>query len=132
MAVARHLAKPIQSRLESLVLQSAFYGLALAYLPKTYDYIPFEYSSQAELVIPIVRSILQLSWALAVGKRLSSVASHVALNSLKGNVWTDDEIVVVTGGSSGIGAMVVSGFVERGAKVAILDLQESKDTLGRL
>jgi hypothetical protein len=132
MALTRVLAKPIQSRLESIVLQSAFYVLALASLLKIYDYIPFKFSKQAELLLPIVRTILNVLWSLAVAKRLSGVVSHVALNSWKGNVWSDDEIVVVTGGSSGIGAMVSLGFAEKGAKVAIMDLHESKEKLGKL
>lgn len=47
-----------------------------------------------------------------------------------------DRTVVVTGGASGIGAAFVRGFVENGAKVAFLDLQQDAgaalaDTLGR-
>jgi all-trans-retinol dehydrogenase (NAD+) len=56
------------------------------------------------------------------------------LDSGVGNNWTNDtynwnqEIVVVTGGSDGIGAMVVKFLAERGIKVAVLDIQEPKYT----
>lgn len=36
------------------------------------------------------------------------------------------KVVVITGGSSGMGAAMAKGFVERGAKVAIFDLDELK------
>ncbi len=45
------------------------------------------------------------------------------------NNWTDDtyrwdkEIVVITGGSDGIGAIVVRLLSEQGVKVAVLDIQ---------
>lgn len=35
-----------------------------------------------------------------------------------------DKVAVVTGGASGIGAAIAAGYVEKGAKVAILDLLE--------
>lgn len=46
------------------------------------------------------------------------------------NNWTNDtyvwsqEVVVVTGGSDGIGKIVVHLLAERGIKVAVLDIQE--------
>lgn len=46
------------------------------------------------------------------------------------NNWTSDkydwdrEIVVVTGGSDGIGKIVVQLLAERGIKVAVLDVQD--------
>ena len=46
------------------------------------------------------------------------------------NNWTNDayvwsrEVVVVTGGSDGIGKIVVKLLAERGIKVAVLDVQE--------
>jgi 3-oxoacyl-ACP reductase-like protein len=41
------------------------------------------------------------------------------------------EVVVVTGGSSGIGAIVVSRFAKSGIKVLILDRNPPSTTLGR-
>lgn len=35
-----------------------------------------------------------------------------------------DKVAVVTGGASGIGAAIAAGYVEKGAKVAILDVKE--------
>ncbi|KAF2807694.1 NAD(P)-binding protein [Mytilinidion resinicola] len=54
------------------------------------------------------------------------------LDSAVTNNWTNDqydwnkEIVVVTGGSDGIGAIVVKLLAERGIKVAVLDVQPLK------
>jgi hypothetical protein len=52
------------------------------------------------------------------------------LNNVAMNNWTSDtyvwsrEIVVVTGGSDGIGKLVVLLLAEKGIKVAVLDVQE--------
>ncbi|KAH6643589.1 hypothetical protein C7974DRAFT_324423 [Boeremia exigua] len=52
------------------------------------------------------------------------------LDAAVSNNWTNDtyvwnrEIVVVTGGSDGIGKIVVSLLAEKGIKVAVLDVQE--------
>jgi all-trans-retinol dehydrogenase (NAD+) len=48
------------------------------------------------------------------------------------NNWTNDvydwkkEIVVVTGGSDGIGAPVVQSLAKRGIRVVVLDIQQPK------
>lgn len=41
--------------------------------------------------------------------------------------WRDDGIVVVTGGSSGLGAAVVSAVLKSGGRVAVLDRQAPSD-----
>lgn len=57
----------------------------------------------------------------------------MATNSWKSKKWeAEKEIVVVTGGSSGIGDLVARGFAERGVRVVILDLNEGKEGYGRL
>ncbi len=38
----------------------------------------------------------------------------------------DGKVIVITGGSSGMGAAMAKAFVERGAKVAVFDLNEEK------
>lgn len=39
-----------------------------------------------------------------------------------------NKVIIITGGSSGMGAAMTRGFTERGAKVAIFDLDENKGT----
>jgi NADPH:quinone reductase-like Zn-dependent oxidoreductase len=52
------------------------------------------------------------------------------LNDAVTNNWTNDayvwsrEVVVVTGGSDGIGKIVVQLLAEKGIKVAVLDVQD--------
>lgn len=49
------------------------------------------------------------------------------LNNWKNDVYEwDKEIVVVTGGSDGIGAIVVGMLAQKGVKVVILDVQTPK------
>ncbi|KAF1835017.1 NAD(P)-binding protein [Decorospora gaudefroyi] len=62
-------------------------------------------------------------WGLAV-------AANAWLNDAVTNNWASDsyvwsrEVVVVTGGSDGIGKIVVQLLAEKGIKVAVLDVQE--------
>lgn len=126
------MAAPVQSQIQSVALQSAVFGLVLACLPRLSNCLPSNFLSQGESAISTTRKILGMVWVAVIAKHLNGIASHVALNSWKGNVWKDDqEIVIVTGGSNGIGAWIVRGFAERGAKVAILDLEDSKTTFGK-
>jgi len=70
---------------------------------------------------------LQICLGLGIWNRLSSFLSHGAANN-----WVSDkydwkkEIVVVTGGSDGIGAIITKLLAERGIKVAVLDIQRPK------
>jgi hypothetical protein len=68
-----------------------------------------------------------LKAALAIGllHRVSSWLDDAVTNN-----WSNDtydwrkEVVVVTGGSDGIGKIIVQLLAERGIKVAVLDVQE--------
>jgi len=61
---------------------------------------------------------------LGLYKRLTRLLDEGVLNN-----WTNDvynwkkELVVVTGGSDGIGAIVVKLLAERGVRVAVVDIQ---------
>lgn len=68
---------------------------------------------------------LKLALALGLVNRVNSW-----LNDAVTNNWINDtynwsrEVVVVTGGSDGIGKIIVQLFAEKGIKVAVLDVQE--------
>jgi all-trans-retinol dehydrogenase (NAD+) len=72
---------------------------------------------------------LRIALGLGIANRVKNF-----LDSGVGNNWSNDvynwnkEIVVVTGGSDGIGAMIVKFLAERGIKVAVLDIQDLKFT----
>jgi all-trans-retinol dehydrogenase (NAD+) len=72
---------------------------------------------------------LRIALGLGIADRVKNF-----LDSGVGNNWSNDtynwnkEIVVVTGGSDGIGAMIVKFLAEKGIKVAVLDIQELKFT----
>ena len=38
----------------------------------------------------------------------------------------DNKVVVITGGASGMGAAMATDFIQRGAKVAVFDLDSKK------
>jgi len=77
------------------------------------------------------KALSWLKWFVYLG-----VANRVKnfLDKGVGNNWQNDEynwnreIVVVTGGSDGIGALIVKLLMERGIKIAVLDIQEPKYT----
>lgn len=56
---------------------------------------------------------------------VSNWLSNATINNWKNDtyVWSN-EIVVVTGGSDGIGKVVVHLLAEKGIKVAVLDVQD--------
>ncbi|GAA6040142.1 hypothetical protein JCM8097_002051 [Rhodosporidiobolus ruineniae] len=66
-------------------------------------------------VIPVVSIGLQLNY------HLNRAARNNYTRSRKSWKW-DDEVVIVTGGSGGLGSDVVRRLAERGTKVAILDI----------
>lgn len=61
---------------------------------------------------------------LSVANRISEFFDDAVINN-----WTSDtydwskEVVVVTGGSDGIGAIVVKLLAEKGIRVAVMDVQ---------
>ena len=63
-------------------------------------------------------------FGLGLLRKASNSLSHLMLNNFKHDTtwnWAK-EIVVVTGGSSGIGALAVQRFAEKGVKVIVLDI----------
>ncbi|KAF2966599.1 hypothetical protein GQX73_g6978 [Xylaria multiplex] len=73
-------------------------------------------------------TVLRAIFALSIIRRLNQALNSVAANSWhltasKGWDWPN-EIAVVTGGSSGIGKLIVEKLVALGLRVAVLDIQD--------
>lgn len=74
--------------------------------------------------------VTALKWVLVLGLTANANALLAAwarnnwlfFSNLKPWKW-DEEVAVITGGSNGIGALVVKGLASRGSKVAVLDVQ---------
>lgn len=71
---------------------------------------------------------------LGLLSRLNEWSTRKKLNNfLTDKTWDwDKEIVVVTGGSSGIGSCIVSKLVQKHVKVVIIDVNEPIDKLCKL
>lgn len=77
-----------------------------------------------------------LKWCLAFGVTgvLNKQLNHIALNggrfkSQKARWNWSQEVAVITGGCSGIGELVVKRLVNRGIRVAVLDIQKLPPSL---
>jgi len=82
--------------------------------------------------LPAVKAVATALVALGLLPRLSSVLTRRKVNNyLADKTWNwKKEIVVVTGGSSGIGAELVTKLAKRGVKVIIVDMNEPRGKLG--
>lgn len=68
---------------------------------------------------------LRTALALGVVRKVSDWLDDAVVNNWNNDVYDwNKEVVVVTGGSDGIGKLVVLLLAERGIKVAVLDVQE--------
>ena len=84
--------------------------------------LPFD----IEKNLPTIVTTLKWLFALGILGRVNSWLTKFALNNWKvndgGKPWNwPTEIAVVTGGSGGIGSLVVKKLAERGVRVAIMD-----------
>lgn len=97
--------------------------------------------NQMRHLVPNTLRIPRPLWAAGVGAIGSFVLlrwanSYLSKWGLNNNVtdstWDwDREIVVVTGGSGGIGAKIVSSLAKRNIKVIILDVVDPSEEMGR-
>ncbi|KAK5636176.1 hypothetical protein RRF57_011888 [Xylaria bambusicola] len=90
--------------------------------------LPFLQGPLSNLNPSTVVTALRLLFAVGVVRRLNRALNAMAANSWrliasKGWDWPN-EIAVVTGGSSGIGKLVVEKLVAHGLRVAVLDIQD--------
>ncbi|KAF1983491.1 NAD(P)-binding protein [Aulographum hederae CBS 113979] len=85
----------------------------------------YTYKGQT-LSLEHAKALKWLKVALAIGlyKKVEKVLDWGVLNNWVGDryVW-EEELVVVTGGSDGIGRIVVGLLAERGIRVAVMDIQ---------
>ena len=87
--------------------------------------------SRDRVTLQQATSALKLLLALGVAYRLNRTLTRLVLNNLSFDItWNwDREIALVTGGSGGIGRMIVDKLSEHGVKVVVFDVTEPKQPL---
>ncbi|KAJ0268935.1 hypothetical protein COL940_012927 [Colletotrichum noveboracense] len=83
-----------------------------------------------------LKTVLKILVALGVGRVLNHIHNLRATNNwslfVRGNWNWSKEIAVVTGGCNGIGKAIVLALVQRGLRVAILDVAELPSELQKI
>ncbi|KAL2842018.1 hypothetical protein BJY01DRAFT_249254 [Aspergillus pseudoustus] len=82
---------------------------------------------------PIVRKVAITLVAFKLLAWTNRALTNYSLNNwARSRPWDNErELVLVTGGCSGIGKQIVSGLAKRGVRVIVLDIQEPVFTLGQ-
>lgn len=70
-------------------------------------------------------------FSLGIARKVNSALSSAQLNNWKGSAkfGREDELVLISGGSSGIGLLVAERFAELGVEVVIVDLNPPRKAL---
>jgi len=112
------------SRLGRIVSNPLVAGGLLAVLL----YKPSPLLTRYASAVRVAKTALVVLFSIGTTHRINTALTKLALNhwrlsAPKGWKW-DEELAVVTGGSSGIGKAIVEGLTRKGVKVAILDVNK--------
>ncbi|KAJ9295978.1 hypothetical protein DTO271G3_5553 [Paecilomyces variotii] len=99
-----------------------FYRLALSYLPE---------QAQVILQLPLVKKTLLIVLAIGVLRHINRTLNYWSTNNWRRAkpFRAHRELVLISGGSSGIGKEVMLDLAKRGIRVVIADLAEPRFTL---
>lgn len=115
------LAAPFDSKVTGALL------VALLYYPhKLRGILPT--NIQPHITSPAAVRTLKILFVFGILKRLNNKLSQLVLNNWKGNAkfTKSQELVLITGGSSGMGELVARDFSSQGVKVVVMDLNPPK------
>lgn len=85
---------------------------------------------QLLLKSPLLIKLLSVIAGYHILRKTNSAISQYCSNNGRSIVFrTSDELVLISGGSSGIGLLMAKEFAKRGVKVIILDLREPRDLI---
>lgn len=86
--------------------------------------------AQGALSSLLARKLLAALLALSILRHINRTLSRLVLNNWQSDHWDwSKELVLLTGGCSGIGKQVAADLAERGIKVVVVDIREPQDPL---
>lgn len=112
---------PLSIDLILKVLYVTFFHPFVAWMvPLCFRAEHMDYTARPMVVSMIYASFVTLCWLLsAINKRIAF--------GLPRDVDLSDEVIVITGGSSGLGLLIAQVYGMRGASVAVLDVKEMEN-----
>jgi hypothetical protein len=128
----RHLTLPIKLAIAEPRIAGALLLAILYYPEKLQSILP-------DRVYPVIMSdrfiaALKVFLGLGVLRVVSNKLSEYVVNNWKSNAKfvKSQEIVLISGGCSGIGLLMATEFAKTGTKVVVMDLSPPKSTLREL
>ena len=128
----RFLTAPLRFALFDPRATAVLLVAAVYYPDKLRSILPVYF--HAWLSSPGVLRALKIFLGLNLVRGLSNKLSQWGVNNWKSNAKfiKSQELVLITGGASGIGELMAEDFAKRGVKVVVMDLRPPKNPFGKL
>jgi hypothetical protein len=111
--------------LYSAALRTILHPFVASIIPLSLRAVTVPYSNRSMQLSIGWAGLLTLWWVL-------SVFNNRIAYGLPRDVDLDDEVIVITGGSSGLGRLIADFYAMRGANVAVLDVTKKEDDDGMM
>lgn len=116
---------PLSVDLVAKVLRVTFLHPFVAWMvPLCFRAEAMDWSARPMIVSLVYATLVTIAWMLGI------ISSRVAYG-LPREVDLEDEVIVVTGGASGLGLLIAEVYGMRGATVAVLDVRDEMEAEAR-
>jgi hypothetical protein len=123
------ITAPIRFALTDPRLTAPLLIAALYFPEKLQSIIPIQLRSW--ITAPMIVRALSVFLGVGTVRKLNSKLSQLTANNWKADTKfvKSQELVLISGGTSGIGQLMARQFAEKGVKVVILDINAPKNSL---